>query len=30
MFLSNKLEALDTYQSDCHQFIVSKKEALIT
>ncbi len=25
MFLSNKLEALDTYQSDCHQFIVSKK-----
>ena len=25
MFLSNKLEALDTYQSDCHEFKVSKK-----
>ena len=25
MFLSNKLEALDTYQSDCHEFTVSKK-----
>ena len=25
MFLSNKLEALDTYQSDCHRIIVSKK-----
>lgn len=28
MFLSNKLEALDTYQSDCHQFIVSKKGSI--
>ena len=25
MFLSNKLEALDTYQSDCYHFTVSKK-----
>lgn len=25
MFLSNKLEDLDTYQSDCHQFTVFKK-----
>ena len=25
MFLSNKLEALDTYQSDCQHFVVSKK-----
>ena len=25
MFLSNKLEALDAYQSDCHRFTVSKK-----
>ena len=25
MFLSNKLEDLDTYQSDCQHFVVSKK-----
>ena len=25
MFLSNKLEALDTYQSDCQHFVFSKK-----
>ena len=25
MFLSNKLEILDTYQLDCHEFTVSKK-----
>ena len=25
MFLSNKLEALDTYQSDCKHFVFSKK-----
>ena len=25
MFLSNKLEALDTYQKYCHHFTVSKK-----
>ena len=28
MFLSNKLEALDTYQSDYHHFIVSEKGSL--
>ena len=25
MFLSNKLEILDTYQLNCHEFTVSKK-----
>ena len=28
MFLSNKLEILDTYQSDYHEFTVSKKRKL--
>ena len=28
MFLSNKLEDLDTYQSDCHQFTVFKKGSI--
>ena len=28
MFLSNKLEALDTYQPDCHEFTVFKKGSI--